>query len=140
MQEENEKKEKEMKALKRRADYIKTLEQFTPSVDASEFDSDTIQFLHKNITSINAKMPSDIEHIFVKAFGATAVHTVIDANKRTSGGNKMQQSFSFFANLKNAEYAPASIQKYIHNKKLSSVDYIWQLVKNYDFKFGKQAD
>lgn len=96
-----------------------------------------IGWLAKNIGTISASLNSDYESWFVKNFG-NVKHGIIDSKAKTKNGDPMKYSISFKASLKTE--APASISRLngVKKRSIDSVEYIWDLVQNYGFKFGKQ--
>ncbi len=96
-----------------------------------------IGWLAKNISTISASLNSDYEAWFVKNFG-NVKHGVIDSKAKTKNGDPMKYSISFKASLKTE--APASISRLegVKKRSIDSVEYIWDLVQNHGFKFGKQ--
>jgi hypothetical protein len=94
-------------------------------------------WLAKNIGTISASLNSDYESWFIKNFGDVK-HGIIDSKAKTKNGDPMKYSISFKASLKTE--APASISRLngVKKRSIDSVEYIWDLVQNHGFKFGKQ--
>jgi hypothetical protein len=96
-----------------------------------------IGWLARNIGTISASINSDYEQWFVKNFG-NAPHGVIDSKAKTKNGDPMKYSISFKASLKTE--APETLIRLdgIKSRSIDSVEYIWDLIENYGFQFGKQ--
>ena len=79
---------------------------------------------------------------FVRHFGADAVHTSVDSKKKTINGNSMQWTFGFTATLRKPENIPAVLSEHLgyNGKQIADTSFIWDLVDNYGFKFGKKQD
>lgn len=96
---------------------------------------EAIGWMAKNIKSIKATVPSDLEPWFAKNFG-TAEHTVIDSNKKTLNGNPMKWSISFKVTFKNELPAILTDKASSSKRVIDSVSYVWDLVENRGFSFG----
>lgn len=101
-----------------------------------------VEWIANNCSNIVAKLPSDLEKYFIKKFGSDASYSVIDINKKTSGGFKMQYTFSFSIHFKSLDSRPAELDKFFttKGKKISNVELVSSLILNYGFKFGKEQD
>lgn len=99
-------------------------------------------WLAKHVGSISARLPDYLEGAFVKHFGADVPHYSVDSSKRTVNGNSMQWTFGFKATLRKAESIPAMLNQYIDysGKAIANTSFIWDLVSDYGFKFGKKQD
>lgn len=104
--------------------------------------SSAVEWIANNCSNIVAKLPSDLEKYFIKKFGSDAPYSVIDMNKRTSGGFKMQYTFSFSVHFKSLDNRPAELDRFFttKGKKISNVELVSSLILNYGFKFGKEQD
>jgi hypothetical protein len=98
-------------------------------------------WLATHIGTITAKMPDYLEAAFVKHFGDVE-HTVVDSTKVGPAGYTSQWRLSMEASLKKAEAIPAMLTDYLsqNGKKLSKTSFVWSLVDDYGFKFGKEQD
>ncbi len=95
-------------------------------------------WLAKHTGSINAKMPDYLEDWFVKNFGDVP-RSVSDGRKTSSGGYAWQWSYSFsltLTKMKDTEI-PAYLNDYVKANRIQSVSFIWSLVDDYGFNFGK---
>lgn len=101
----------------------------------------TLGWLAKHIGTISAKMPDFLEAGFVKHFGDVE-HTTVDSTKVGPAGFTSQWRLSMEASLIKAKEIPATLAKYLNpaGKKLSKTSFIWKLVDDYGFKFGKKQD
>lgn len=101
----------------------------------------TLGWLAKHVGTITAKMPDFLEASFVKHFGDVE-HTVVDSTKVGPAGYTSQWRLSMEASLKKAENIPATMADYLNpaGKKVSKTSFIWSLIDDYGFKFGKKQD
>ena len=101
----------------------------------------TLGWLTKHIGTITAKMPDFLEAGFVKHFGDVE-HTTVDSTKVGPAGFTSQWRLSMEASLVKAKEIPATLANYLNpaGKKLSKTSFIWKLVDDYGFKFGKKQD
>jgi hypothetical protein len=98
-------------------------------------------WLATHIGTLTAKMPDYLEAAFVKHFGDVE-HTVVDSTKVGPAGYTSQWRLSMEASLKKADAIPAMLTDYLsqNGKKLSKTSFVWSLVDDYGFKFGKKQD
>ncbi len=101
-------------------------------------------WLAKNIGAVSAALPDYLLDSFERYFGTEAHPTVVDSKKKTSGGNTMQWTLSMRASIskKAKDFVPACLVKYLNPAKtaLTNTSFIWDLVDNYGFYFGKTQD
>ena len=132
------------KTLKEKA--IKDFEAMTQQAKKAVAQQDEFYYalgwLAKHVGSVSAVLPDYLEGAFVKHFGDEAPRRVVDSNKRTVNGNSMQWTFGFTATLRNAEDIPAMLVQYLGHtgKAIANTSFIWDLVTDYGFKFGKKQD
>lgn len=102
----------------------------------------SLGWLAKHIGTVSAALPDYLASSFHKHFGAEAEARIVDSKKRTINGNSMQWTFGFKANLTKPENIPASLQQYLSStgKAIANTSFIWDLIDNYGFKFGKTQD
>lgn len=141
---EADKKAKE-KFEKLKENTIKNFEEFsnrekTPS-DTDDFYY-ALGWLAKHVGSISARIPDYLKNAFIKNFGTEAGCHVVDTSKRTSNGNAMQWTFSFTVTLRKADEVPTILTQYLSStgKAIANTAFIWDLVENYGFQFGKKQD
>lgn len=99
-------------------------------------------WLAKHIGTISATMPDYLSDAFKKYFGEDAVHKVVDSKKKTSNGNSMQWTWSFRASVKKVDSIPSCIASHFNDsgKAITDTAFIWDLVDNYGFSFGKSQN
>lgn len=101
-------------------------------------------WLVKNVGTISAAMPDYLLKYFERHFGTEYKPTVVDSKKRTVNGNAMQWTLSMKASIakKAVDTIPEFIAQYLNPTKtaLTNTEFIWDIVENYGFKFGKTQD
>lgn len=138
-------KKNEEKFEKTKAKAIKDFENLTknvvPKSAADEFYY-SLGWLAKHVGSVTAKLPDYLSDSFVRHFGPDATFNAIDSKKRTVNGNAMQWTFGFTATLRKPDNIPAFLSEHVNEagNKVSDTSFIWDLVDNYGFKFGKAQD
>ena len=134
-----------IKFEQRKKSALSKLDQLRPEDTASLFDSPMTQYqvlgwLAKHTKSIKASMPDYMETWFVKNFGQDADRYVVDSKKKTVNGHPMQWSLSCKISF-DTEVSGILEQKITTNKKaIDNVSFVWDLVDNYGFTFGKKQD
>ena len=107
--------------------------------EAISSDYELLGWMARNVSNIWATVPSDYESWFASHFGEIK-HTIVDSNATTSGGNPMKFSISFHASFKKELPLLLQDKPGVRKKAICSVPYIWDLVENHGFKFGKVQD
>ena len=99
-------------------------------------------WLAANARTVSAVLPDYLESAFVKYFGKDAPHRVVDSKKRSPAGWQQQWSWAFKISLKKPEAIPAMLNQYIGatGKEITKTSFIWDLVSDYGFRFGKKQD
>jgi hypothetical protein len=99
-------------------------------------------WLTKHVGTISAVLPDYLESSFVKHFGTETCVRVVDSKKKTVNGYSMQWTFGFKATLRKAESLPSIWRQYISStgKAIANTSFIWDLIDNYGFCFGKKQD
>lgn len=112
-----------------------------PKSFANEFYY-SLGWLAKHVGTVSASLPDYLESSFSKHFGTNTGARIVDSKKRTINGNSMQWTFGFTATLRKPENMPAYLQQYLSTtgKAIANTTFIWDLVDNYGFKFGKKQD
>lgn len=112
-----------------------------PMSTADEFYY-SLGWLAKHVGSVSARLPDYLSDSFVRHFGTDAVHTSVDSKKRTINGNSMQWTFGFTATLRKPENIPSALTEHLGStgKQIADTSFIWDLVDNYGFQFGKKQD
>ena len=98
-------------------------------------------WLAKNVNSISVTLPDYLLKYFEKHFGTESNPTVVDSKKKTINGHAMQWSLSMKASIskKAVDSIPAFLKQYLSTagNALTNTSFIWDIVDNYGFKFGK---
>jgi hypothetical protein len=142
-----EEKEAEEKYQKQKAKALKDFEAIAaadrPIEVADEFYY-SLGWLAKHIGVITAKLPDYLGSSFEKHFGTDAPKTLIDGRAKTIGGHAKQWSWEFVASVKKLKdtAVPAYIQSTTTDisKGIHNTSFVWDLVENYGFQFGKKQD
>ncbi len=104
----------------------------------------SLGWIAKNCGAFACNLPDYLLPYFQTQFGTTYEPRVVDSRKRTVNGNSMQWSISMTANIKKKaqDSIPAYLSDYLNTSKTSiaNTSFIWDLVANYGFKFGKTQD
>lgn len=139
-------KKAEVKYNKLKAKAIKDFDNLTqqpkaPLSTINEFYY-ALGWLVKHIGTMTAQMPDYLVTAFKKHFGEDTECTAIDSKKRTSGGYSMKWTFGFKATLRKAENIPAELTPYLNStgKAIANTSFIFDLVDNYGFQFGKKQN
>lgn len=101
----------------------------------------TLGWLAKHVGTMTAKMPDYLEPAFIKYFGDVE-HITIDSTKVGPAGYTSQWRLSMEASLVKAKDVPATLTDYLNpsGKKVSKTAFVWSLIDDYGFKFGKKQD
>lgn len=146
--------QKAAEEAKRAAKYKATMEKVIKGFEALSNQERTkcatgefyynLGWLAKNIGAVSAALPDYLLPYFRKQFGTTYVPTVVDSKKKTVNGHSMQWTLSMRASLskKSLDTIPAFLRQYLNptGNSLTSTSFIWDLIENYGFKFGKTQD
>jgi hypothetical protein len=101
-------------------------------------------WLAKNVGTISAALPDYLLKYFENHFGTEAKPTVVDSKKRTVSGHPMQWALSMKASLhkKSVDTIPPFLKQYLNSagNALTNTEFIWDIVENYGFKFGRSQD
>jgi hypothetical protein len=141
--EEDKKNEEKYERTKAKA--IKDFEALTTTNKPAEVTNEfyySLGWLAKHVGSVSAKLPDYLTDTFTKHFGTDVEFNAVDSKKRTVNGNSMQWTFGFTANLHKPENMPVYLQQYLSTtgKAIANTSFIWDLVDNYGFQFGKKQD
>lgn len=152
LQHEAEKKAEEEKkfAEKYEARKEKALREFDELSKQSKSKLGTGEFyyalgwLAKNTGTISAALPDYLLNSFERYFGTDYTPTVVDSKKRTVNGNPMQWAMSMKVAIpkKAQDSIPAVFLDYLNpnGTALTNTSFVWDLVDNYGFSFGKEQD
>ncbi len=139
-------KKAEAKYQKLREKAIKDFDQLVEQANTTLSDVDEFYYalgwMAKHIGSISAALPDYLEGSFTKHFGTETNARIVDSKKKTVNGNSMQWTFGFKATLRKPENIPAILSQYISStgKAIANTSFIWDLIDNYGFQFGKKQD
>lgn len=101
-------------------------------------------WLAKNVGAIRVALPDYLLNSFERHFGTDCDPYVVDSKKRTSGGFAFQWSIGMSASIpkKAQDSIPAVFLDYLNpnGTALTSTSFVWDLVDNYGFSFGKEQD
>lgn len=104
----------------------------------------SLGWLAKHIGSITAQLPDYLGPAFEQHFGAETPKTLIDSKAKSVGGFAKKWNWSFSCSIKKLKGAtvPAYLQTITSDisKGIHNTSFIWDLVENYGFKFGKEQD
>jgi hypothetical protein len=105
----------------------------------------SLGWLAKHTGAVNAALPDYLENAFVKHFGPEAPRRVLDSKKRYPSGWTAQWAWSFtvaFKKPKKLGTIPAFLSDKLNptGTMVSDTSFVWDLIDNYGFKFGKTQD
>lgn len=138
--------EAKKKEIKRQAQMKKVLDNLKGiSRSAIRSDDDfyvALGWLAKHIGTISASIPDYTEAWFVSRFGADATYNKVDSTKKTTGGFSMKWNPSFSVSFKASDDCIPLIiaEKAIGKKKINDTAFVFDLIENYGFAFGKTQD
>lgn len=101
-------------------------------------------WLAKNVGTVSAALPDYLLKYFENHFGTEAKPTVVDSRKRTVNGYPIQWALSMKASVpkKVVDSIPAFLKQYLNptGNALTNTTFIWDIVENYGFQFGRKQD
>lgn len=101
---------------------------------------EVIGWMAKHLTSVRAAMPDFMEKWFIGKFGDVERY-VVDSKKRTANGNPMQWGLSLKLTFNTEVKGPLEQRATSKNKKvIDNVAFVWDLIENYGFQFGKEQN
>lgn len=128
----------------------KALKDFNNISNRTKVHSDTSDFyyalgwLASHIGTVTATLPDYLGAAFEKYFGTKAPKTLVDSRAKTSGGYAKQWSWEFKCTIKKLKdtVIPSCIQNVTadFSKGIHNTSFIWDLVEDYGFQFGKTQD
>jgi hypothetical protein len=129
------------KALK---DFNNLVDTVVPKSTADEFYY-SLGWLAKHAGTVAAALPDYLESSFIGHFGNTTSCRVVDSKKRYPSGWTAQWTWAFTIALKKPKQistVPAFLADKLNpsGKAVSDTAFIWDLVDNYGFQFGKTQD
>ncbi len=138
-------KEAEEKYQRTKANAIRDFEARTqvanPKSTADEFYY-SLGWLATHAGTVSAVLPDYLETAFTNHFGAETPRRVVDSKHRGPAGWQAQWSWSFTISIKKSDLVPAFLSDKVNTSgnKVSDTSFIWDLVENYCFQFGKKQD
>jgi hypothetical protein len=133
---------KELKIKKKIEKQLAKLETLKPENTSKLFDAPQSQYeilgwMAKHCTSVRAAMPDYMEKWFVGKFGDVERY-VVNSKKKTSGGFDYQWGLGLKITFNSEVSGPLEQRTTSKNKKvIDSVAFVWDLIENYGFQFGK---
>lgn len=102
----------------------------------------SLGWLAKHASNVAAVLPDYLADAFTRYFGSEAPCRVVDSKHRGPAGWQAQWSWSFTISLKKPELVPAFLSDKLNpaGKAVSKTSFVWDLVENYGFQFGKKQD
>jgi hypothetical protein len=141
--EEEKKAEAKYKQQKEKAirDFDKLAAKANELSDVDEFYF-ALGWLASHAGTVSAALPDYLANSFAKHFGSDAPCRIVDSKKKGPAGYTSQWSWSFAASLKNPDTMPALLTQYLNptGKSVTDTSFVWDLVDNYGFQFGKKQD
>lgn len=136
--EENYKKQKE-RASK---DFDKFVQQSSTALSDVEEFYYALGWLTKHVGSVSAVLPDYLADAFTKHFGSDTPCRVLDSKKKSPAGWQAQWSWFFKVSLKKHESVPSILVQYLNptGNALTDTAFVWDLIDNYGFQFGKKQD
>ena len=114
-----------------------------PLSDIDEFYY-SLGWMAKNCGAFACNLPDYLLPYFQTQFGTEYEPRVVDSRKKTANGNSMQWTISMTASIKKKAQGsvPAYLTGYLNKTgtSIANTSFIWDLVANYGFKFGKEQD
>jgi hypothetical protein len=99
-------------------------------------------YIAKHAGTVSAAMPDYLEDAFKKHFGSDTPCRVVDSKKKGPAGYTSQWTWSLGISLKKPETVPAFLHDKLNpaGKSITDTSFVWDLVDNYGFQFGKKQD
>jgi hypothetical protein len=99
-------------------------------------------WLAKHVGTCTAALPDYLVSAFEKHFGSNVPCRVVDSKHRGPAGYQSQWTWSFKMTLKKPDDIPAILSKHLNQSgnAISDTSFVWDLVSNYGFQFGKKQD
>lgn len=144
-EEEAERQKKELKFQQMKESAIRSANGMKPLDLDKSFTPTTkyevLGWIAKHVKSVKAAMPDYLESWFVDRFGQDADRYVVNSSKRTSGGFPIQWALSMHIRF-DTEVTDLLLSKCggKNKKVIDSVQFVWSLIDDYGFKFGKTQD
>lgn len=105
---------------------------------------EALGWLVSHIGTVYAAIPDYLQSFFEAYFGTDATPYVYDSKKKTSGGFRYQWTVGMTARLrrKGLTEIPAVLSEHLSasGQAIADTSFIWELIDNYGFQFGKKQD
>lgn len=144
---EEEEKKLEAKYQASKAKMIKEFENLTKRekiMNATEEFYYSLGWIANNCGAFACSLPDYLLPYFQSQFGTDYEPHAVDSRKRTVNGYAMQWAISMTVNIKkkSLDKIPAVLTEHLSKSGNAIADtaFIWDLVSNYGFKFGKTQD
>lgn len=141
---EEQKAEAKYKAQKAKAikEFEEMAKQSTTIISAADEFYYSLGWLAKHVGTVTAALPDYLADSFAKYFGIEAPCRIVDSKKRGPAGWQSQWSWSFSASLKKAKCVPNFLAQHLNpsGKAVTNTSFVWDLVDNYGFQFGKKQE
>lgn len=141
-------KKAEAKYQKQKEHAFQTFDQLVANASTTLSENDKFYYalgwLVNHIGTLTAILPDYLGPAFEKHFGTDAPKTLVDGRAKTSGGYAKQWSWEFKCTIKKLKetVVPTVIQNVTtdFSKGIHNTAFLWDLVENYGFQFGKKQD
>ena len=104
----------------------------------------SLGWIANNCGAFACSLPDYLLPYFQSQFGSDYEPHAVDSRKKTVNGYSMQWAISMTANIKkkSLDKVPAFLSQYLSKSgnAIANTSFIWDLVSNYGFKFGKTQD
>lgn len=99
-------------------------------------------WLVTHVGTVSAALPDYLAKAFAKHFGADTPCRIVDSKHRGPAGWQSQWTWSFSMSLKKAENVPDFLVPFLNpaGKAITDTSFVWGLVMNHGFQFGKKQD
>lgn len=105
---------------------------------------EALGWLVSHVGTVYAAIPEYLQSFFEAYFGTDATPYVYDSKKKTSGGFRYQWTVGMTARLrrKGLTEIPAVLSEHLSasGQAIADTAFIWELIDNYGFQFGKKQD
>lgn len=144
--EADKKAEAKYQAVKEKAiqDFDTCAKAVRPTSNTDEFYY-ALGWLAKHTGTVSAALPDYLETSFIRHFGSEAPRRVVDSKKRYPSGWTAQWTWAFtipFKKPKQLGTIPVFLSDKLNptGKAVSDTSFVWDLIDNYGFQFGKTQD
>ena len=104
----------------------------------------SLGWIANNCGAFACSLPDYLLPYFQSQFGTAYEPHAVDSRKRTVNGYAMQWAISMTANIKkkSLDKVPAFLNQYLSKSgnAIANTSFIWDIVSNYGFQFGKTQD